>query len=201
MRNFFRKLEQIRLPILSLIAGCLVACSIDLPTPVIVQKDASVAFPCQTRGCGCKNADQCWSSCCCFSDSEKLAWAKANGVTPPDWFRKKMASETKPVSQKVSDTKKSSGCCCCKSKSPACEPTSGEAAKESNTVGVRLSVRQQRGCNGQLDYQLQHLVYLPLDIPVELPQMCRPFCATPALMLTAVVSDLPTPPPRAFLLA
>ncbi len=196
MRNVFQKFEQIRLPTLALIAGCLVACSIDYPMPVVVQKDASVAFPCLTRGCGCKNADQCWSSCCCFSDTEKLAWAKANGVTPPDWFTKKMTSEQQTDSRKVAETNQPSSCCCCKSKPSA----SQSAGKESNTIEVRLSFRQQKGCNGQLDYRLQHLVYLPPIIPVELPQLQFPHCAVPIPNLTAVVSDLPTPPPRECLL-
>ena len=210
MRNISRKIERFRLPILSLIAGCLATCSIDWPTPVVVKKDMVVAFPCQTRGCGCKNADQCWKSCCCFSDVEKLAWAKAHEVTPPDWFIDKLsaakaeglASKNSVLTKvKASVAKESSCCCCCKSKSNSCEPAIKASEVESKKVEVRLSLKQQRGCNGQLDYQLQQLVYLPLKIPVVLPKQQRPHFATPLLIPAEFVSDLPTPPPRDFWIA
>ena len=206
MRNIFRQLDQIRLPILSLIAGCLVACSLEFPLPVIVLKDTTIAYPCQTRGCGCQNADQCWKSCCCFSDVEKLAWAKANGITPPDWFLEKIAAaedqaEKTPVAAKAPAAKKSSCGCCCKCESKSGSAVTDRAPDESNNSEVHLTLRQQRGCNGQLDYQLQHLVYLPLEMPVKTTQEGVPYCATPATIVTEVVMDLPTPPPRDFLFA
>ena len=46
-------------------------------------KDLSEPFPCQSRRCGCKSAKQCWKKCCCFTDTQKVAWAKANRVTLP----------------------------------------------------------------------------------------------------------------------
>lgn len=44
------------------------------------------AFPCQHHQCGCATAQQCWSSCCCFSRDEQVAWAKANHVALPEEF-------------------------------------------------------------------------------------------------------------------
>lgn len=46
-------------------------------------KDCSAPFPCQDRRCGCRSAQQCWKQCCCFTNAQKLAWAKANGVNAP----------------------------------------------------------------------------------------------------------------------
>lgn len=46
-------------------------------------KDKSVPFPCQDRPCGCATAEQCWTGCCCFTNVEKVAWARRNGVTIP----------------------------------------------------------------------------------------------------------------------
>ena len=46
-------------------------------------KDTSAPFPCQARACGCRSAKQCWKKCCCFTDTQKVAWAKANRVTLP----------------------------------------------------------------------------------------------------------------------
>lgn len=47
-----------------------------------------VAYPCQHRPCGCMTAAQCWrGDCCCFTLEEKLAWAEANGIEPPQHVR------------------------------------------------------------------------------------------------------------------
>lgn len=46
-------------------------------------KDRSASFPCQNRPCGCRTAEQCWKRCCCFTNSQKLAWASANSVHAP----------------------------------------------------------------------------------------------------------------------
>jgi hypothetical protein len=47
--------------------------------------DGSLRFPCQERPCGCLTAEQCWAGdCCCFTLEEKVVWAAANGVTPPE---------------------------------------------------------------------------------------------------------------------
>lgn len=58
------------------------------PLPALAStngKDTSRPFPCMDRACGCMSAEQCWRSCCCFSNREKLAWARANHVEPPDY--------------------------------------------------------------------------------------------------------------------
>ena len=49
----------------------------------VAGKDLSTPFPCQTRACGCRSAKQCWKKCCCFTDTQKVAWAKAHRVTLP----------------------------------------------------------------------------------------------------------------------
>ena len=74
--------------LLALIAIC--CGSVPIPLGILYRdaKDLSQPFPCQHCGCGCKNAEQCWISCCCFTPSEKLAWAKRNGVTPPAYAAK-----------------------------------------------------------------------------------------------------------------
>ncbi len=66
-------------------------CAMMLPLPVAPlpsnspEKDQSQPFPCQNRPCGCRSAEQCWKKCCCFNNSQKIAWAKANKVTVPDY--------------------------------------------------------------------------------------------------------------------
>ena len=45
-------------------------------------KDRSRAFPCMDKPCGCATAEQCFTSCCCNTPAETLAWAKAHAVEP-----------------------------------------------------------------------------------------------------------------------
>ena len=45
-------------------------------------KDHSTPFPCMDKPCGCATAEHCFTSCCCHSPAETLAWARARGVEP-----------------------------------------------------------------------------------------------------------------------
>ena len=40
-------------------------------------------YICEDHGCGCANAVECWSHCCCYSVQERLVWALEQGVAPP----------------------------------------------------------------------------------------------------------------------
>lgn len=40
-------------------------------------------FICESDACGCASAHECWTSCCCHSLTERLAWAIREGVAPP----------------------------------------------------------------------------------------------------------------------
>jgi hypothetical protein len=46
----------------------------------IAAKDRSRPFPCMNKPCGCANARQCFTKCCCNTPAETLVWARANGV-------------------------------------------------------------------------------------------------------------------------
>jgi hypothetical protein len=53
------------------------------------KKDASQPYPCQDQPCGCHSAEECWAGdCCCFTLHEKLAWAEARGLEPPQQARR-----------------------------------------------------------------------------------------------------------------
>jgi hypothetical protein len=54
-----------------------------IPLPAVSVKDHNVPFPCQDHACGCTSAEQCWRNCCCFTATERWAWAKAHHVEPP----------------------------------------------------------------------------------------------------------------------
>ena len=44
-------------------------------------------FPCESCGCGCTTAAECWTNCCCHGPRERAAWALANGSVIPAWDR------------------------------------------------------------------------------------------------------------------
>lgn len=108
-------------------------CALAVPLPMSVPaksssgKDASEPFPCQNRPCGCRTAEQCWKKCCCFTNSQKVAWAKANNVKVPDFVLKAAGIEAASVSAHRSETcslttakesdsdQKSATSCCSKS--------------------------------------------------------------------------------------
>lgn len=89
-------------------AGVLAICFSILPIPILqrpsaslsTQKDTSQPFPCQNRSCGCCSAAQCWKKCCCFTNRQKLQWAKDNHVAVPPEVA--VAAEQESASEKVS---------------------------------------------------------------------------------------------------
>lgn len=103
--------------VLTLFSHLMVTFGFPLPSPSRKSKDASRPYPCQSRPCGCLTADECWKGdCCCFTIEDKLTWAEANGVEPPEHVRPLVESrKSRPAPPK----KKS----CCSEAEPAPEPS------------------------------------------------------------------------------
>jgi hypothetical protein len=82
----------------------------------VAGKDRSRPFPCMDRPCGCATAEQCFTSCCCNTPAETLAWATAHRVEPAVLaaLKRRVAGDRPAV---VNATKSS----CCSSKAPAAE--------------------------------------------------------------------------------
>jgi len=179
-----------------------------LPLPVVIEKDLSVAFPCQSKGCGCTDADQCWSSCCCHSDAEKLAWAKQNGIAPPAWFLEKVkhtpiletpqkskccCSQDVVKTQQPDKPSRSTCCCdtddsCCCSKKPEPRPSQR----------VRMTLKEQRGCHGFNDELANlNLELMPLAsrVPDFTPLRTEAICCV-ELPLASVIPSPPEPIPE-----
>ena len=134
--------QRIQSIILSMIGLSLLLCNTWLPLPVVIEKDISTPFPCQAKGCGCRNADQCWENCCCHTDREKLAWAAKHGVEPPSWFMERMQSSDLDNCDSKSKSVTGGCCCCCKKKSTHPPITSKKTRKQ------LLIVKQQMNCSG-----------------------------------------------------
>lgn len=63
------------LPLATLAAWCL---------PAVPQEAGAQRFPCEACPCGCGTAEHCWKKCCCHTLPERLAWARREGVRPPE---------------------------------------------------------------------------------------------------------------------
>jgi hypothetical protein len=81
-----------------------------VPLPTFANKRGSVPFPCQHHACGCQTADQCWKSCCCYSSTEKLAWAHEHGVAPPPELTTEVAESALSAVRSTRDGSPK-GCC------------------------------------------------------------------------------------------
>ena len=99
---------------------CLCASFFPLPvgTRSTSDKDQSEPYPCQHRPCGCNSAEQCWKSCCCFTNAQKLVWAKEHGVTPPSFVVEAAKNEQSVAEIFQSDCSAHGDCEHCQSKVP-----------------------------------------------------------------------------------
>lgn len=77
---------------------------VPIPTEKHSEKDLSQPFPCQFRACGCRNAGQCWKTCCCFSNAQKVAWAKKHRVQLPQFVALAAKSEQSQSLPRASET-------------------------------------------------------------------------------------------------
>src|SRR5690349_14797315 len=78
-----------------------------LPVPVPYAKDLSRAFPCMFSQCGCRNADQCWQTCCCHTAQFRLDWARDHGIQPPPALVAAAAAEPSTMA----DVESPAACC------------------------------------------------------------------------------------------
>jgi hypothetical protein len=79
-------------------------------------KDRSQPFPCMDKPCGCATAEQCFTSCCCSTPAETLAWARARRVEPA--VLAALEQRVAGSSQLAAKATKSS---CCSTKAPVAE--------------------------------------------------------------------------------
>ena len=83
----------------------------------LAAKDRSQPFPCMDKPCGCATAEQCFTSCCCHTPAETLAWARARGLKPAVLE----ALARRAGVAEVAKAKPAGGCCAAKAtKQPAC---------------------------------------------------------------------------------
>lgn len=120
----------------AVLLAALTAASLGIAVPKIVQRVSDELYPCMSCACSCASAEACWRNCCCFTQTEKLAWAAANGVTPPAFVvtAARAEAELPPCCRKRVAS-------CCKKKSSCCQKPSEEreVARQMSATGNRSS--------------------------------------------------------------
>jgi hypothetical protein len=101
------------------------AAALGVPLPASGRpKDSHTPFPCQNHACGCVTAEQCWTSCCCFTPEQRWAWALAHHVQPPAYAERPQAQSWRTTRLRDRDAGKSESetrpCVCC---NPSAEPS------------------------------------------------------------------------------
>jgi hypothetical protein len=172
---------------LVLVAFC--ANLVPLPMGTRIQSEsAGEQYPCQASLCGCKSAVQCWTSCCCHTPAERLAWAAKHNVTPPAYFANVLRME------KLNKASSQKQCCLVghsKQKQPAIAKL--ETRKTRLVIGI-LSAK----CQGKSSL-FTAIPWATLATKFVLPYAVVPnssFATPRSPSLHDVLDRPPTPPPR-----
>lgn len=194
---------------------------IGLPVPVRVKKDKSRPFPCMDRACGCRKADDCWKSCCCHSKTERIAWAKRNGVeiprelseAPDDPAPSSVAqcdhphskSESLCASSEAIAEQTSQGSRCSKSHDNDFHPDkdcrhckSSKPPSEEYEDESWLVWQQYRECRGAPNMWSVSMDSLPPPSAVEVVaiEVSGSYPAVAPVALVSIERDPPVPPPK-----
>ncbi len=202
-------------------AAAYLALAVGFPLPEGPRSDSvSEPFPCQRHACGCRTADHCWRSCCCMTMREKLAWARKNGVTPPDFVlaEAKREQESLAADSGCDSAQRSRRSCCtvaqgrgasggpsvrkCCSRKHAAEVVDLEHADPQRDRGGRmnwiLGVHAQK-CQGLATFWVAAGAVLSPPDSIQLPAEPAPpaWCRIHWVCFWQTVSQRPdVPPPR-----
>ncbi len=184
------------------------------PLPVPHQaKDASSPFPCLDRTCGCHSAEQCWKRCCCFTNRQKVAWAKARNVQLPEFVyvaahdEEPASTPSKACCHKTAGVKRTQKSCT----SPAMEPTGKVSptkhtfadVKPSEAASTPLIGVHAQQCQGQTSlWSLLPWSMVPTRVEVVFQRDHLGLVGSMLVFfLPSHAVDPPVPPPREFLIA
>jgi hypothetical protein len=180
------------------LAGFL-AGTVGVPLPArIAWKDGSQPFPCLSRQCGCQNAAQCWRGCCCFTNKQKVAWAKEHKVELPQFVLTAGKRETRrELCQSAQVGRSATGTCCTKK-------SVEEPASELAPVVVQFVLAiEARQCHGQAEQWLSLGAVVPLPQAVDLA-IARPCCGKLCVAdahFTSLTLSPAAPPPRGLVVS
>lgn len=126
-RHFARPEARRLIGVGLIVAICVALIPLPLASVTSRQKDRSEAYPCRDRPCGCQSAQQCWKKCCCFTNKQKVAWARANQVRIPEFVVVAAAREIEIATQPRRGGRSSHSSCCGGQGAPANVCRAGDA--------------------------------------------------------------------------
>ncbi|QDT53498.1 hypothetical protein Pan44_15200 [Caulifigura coniformis] len=156
-------------------------------------KDLSTPFPCMNRPCGCRSAEECWTSCCCTTKAERIAFVLDHGLEMPAALAD---AEESPAPART---------CCSAGSEPACCTSRGDEADKPYCERPKKPVRKglvllssALKCKGLTSMLMQFGGAVVPTAP------CTPDLVPVAHRLLALTDDLrtgvtlspPAPPPR-----
>lgn len=164
-------------------------------------KSGAVPFPCQNHPCGCATSEQGWAGdCCCFTLEEKLAWADARGVTPPEHVRPAVAArKLAPKSEASCCAKKSAPSCCDRTEGGAGKSCAPEHLQPAKPVIKWVAGVFAQKCRGEGTAGLLKLELISIPAPSAVLRevaRTRDVVRAPDPRLTSALHIPPTPPPR-----
>lgn len=200
----FRRTRQRRL-ISAVVALYVLFGSLPLQLSIGPTKDFSKPFPCQHRACGCRSAEQCSRSCCCFSPAQKLAWerlnSKASGATEQPVSRSQF--ESRLCCQKKSSDAPDVAASCSGDDSPRCSQAGlPDPATSITTKGLKrvqlVVAGEARRCGGLSALWMTLGDICPPEPPQALASDVLPGgrIEVGSESLPSSISPPPVPPPR-----
>jgi hypothetical protein len=180
---------------------------VPLSIDVVSSRDKcqSQPYPCQNRPCGCASAEQCWRQCCCFTNVEKIAWARKQSVTLPAYVVQAATAEleTSVVEAEAEDDNGSPNheaaeqLECCKSSGSEQQQNRETERPAEERSGQFVNVLDVLKCGGHGFFwnSLPPGLIPDGDIPklrIEPDRWDRPQSVLPNL----IAGDPPEPPPR-----
>lgn len=188
---------------LSAVMYLCVASGLPLPMPA-VEKDLSQPFPCMNSQCGCKNAHDCWTNCCCHTPTQRLAWAREHRVNLPKEIVIQLGAELQAKSPATCTAKKT--CCLSKSgskqKEEQCcckchhEPVATAPQVEADSIGGLILVRALE-CRGiGSDWLACGIAVTPRVTQIDFRVEVSAILQQPLSLLESLTFPPPIPPPR-----
>lgn len=158
----------------------------------------SVAFPCQHHQCGCVVAASCWDACCCFTPSEKLAWAAREKIRlQPAVYRQLVALRTQGAGDHAKS--ESAATCCSDSDPTAVAGCDRDEQANSQRSEPQVAAFRAPTCGGPGENTA--LVIIGAAAPLGNAAWCLQFERTDATtpiadVLISLFDRPPIPPPR-----
>lgn len=166
-----------------------------MPTPAMVANwlgrlvpasELAERYPCDDHACGCVTASECWLHCCCHTHQQRLNWAAAHGVRPPEAVRFSAAQWLAAVEAAKSDAGGAGRVCSASSDEEALKPVRGFSMSALACKGIQQ--------------------ILAVSVPPALPRRVGEMMIVPVIAQAIETPrasppdsrslDVPEPPPR-----